>query len=141
MELFDRIVVDKKILCQKSRNTNWAEVNALSLPDRLKASNDNMPWTKGCGLAAIQIGIPLNFAWYRWGEGEYCLINPRIMSYKGRNKSKIEACLSIPHKEFRVMRHYKINYITDGQVRAAKGVRAQIIQHEIDHLNGILIGD
>lgn len=135
-----QIVTSERRLRQISRPTTASEVAHLDLINRLRTACGTA-WTHGCGLAAIQIGVPLRFAWYRWGEREYVLLNPEITARIVKNKLRTEACLSIPDQWVKVRRYYKIKYITDGQRKTARGLRAQIIQHEIDHMNGVLITD
>ena len=130
------IITDEKILHQVSRNTSWEEVGQLQLVQRIKEALP-LAWTKGCGLAAIQIGAPLSFAWFIFNGKEECLLNPVIITRIGYHKD-IEGCLSIPNKRTEKMRAYEIEYMSDGKKKRAKGLKARIIQHEIDHMNGIL---
>ena len=136
----DTIITDKNTLRQVSKPVTEADIFCLDLVNRLRAACSS-GWVDGCGLAAIQIGIPLRFAWYKWGDTEYTLVNPEIISTHGKHKAKKEGCLSIPGKWLKAKRYSKIKYTTDGKKKTAKGLRAQIIQHEIDHMNGILIDD
>ena len=139
MFLWDKIMtIDKheKILRQISKETTWKEVEKLHVIRRLKKMNSKA-WTEGCGLSAIQIGIPLRVAWLILDGKEEILLNPKIISEVGSIKSR-EGCLSIPNKYTVVNRTRKIKYISDGQKKKAKGFKAIIIQHEIDHMNGIL---
>ena len=134
------IITDPNKLATISKPTTWGEVERLNLINRLRAANDTA-WCPGCGLAAIQIGVPLRFAWYKWRGREHTIMNPEIVSLSGKYKRHEEGCLSIPDKWSRVYRHYKIVYMNDGTRKTAKGLRARIIQHEIDHMNGILNTD
>ena len=134
----DTIVTNHQRLSVISRETTWEEVNDLDLLNRLKKAAGTA-WTKAAGLSAIQIGIPLRFSWYKWGEDEFTLMNPKILEFKGKCKRLEEGCLSIPKTWLKIPRYYKIKYMNDGKVLTAKGYHAQIIQHEIDHMNGILI--
>jgi len=136
----DLIVVDEATLHQVSKETTWEEVEKLNLIPRLREATKNA-WINGHGLAAIQIGIPLRFALFRWGYQEFALMNPEIISTHGKFKNLEEGCLSIPKKRFKLKRHYKIKYINDGVQKIAKGLKSQIIQHEIDHMNGIILTD
>ncbi len=133
----DKIVIDQIKLREVSCPTTLKEVNDLKLWERLRAAND-YAWMTGCGLAAIQIGVPLRFSWFRWGEQEFMLLNPEIISRSGKNKALKEGCLSIPNNWIKIRRYYKIKYMSDGMRKTAKGLKAQIIQHEIDHMDGIL---
>jgi len=133
----DEIVTDRKALSVVSRETTAEEVADLNLVNRIKAAMPNA-WTPGCGLASIQIGVPLRFGWYTLYGQDFELLNPRILEYKSKLKSYVEGCLSIPNTWTRVKRYYKIKYVSNGEVLVAKDFKAQIIQHEIDHMNGIL---
>lgn len=134
---YDSIVTDETKLRQVSKDTTVDEVIRLNLINRLRKSN-GLAWIAGCGLAAIQIGIPLRFAWFRWGHEEFVLLNPEIIKYSGKCKPVEEGCMSVPDKKCMVPRYYKIKYISHGVKKTARGLKAHIIQHEIDHMNGIL---
>ena len=124
-----------------SLETTMAAVKALDLIARLKAANETA-WTPGHGLAAIQIGVPLRFAWFQLDGKEYLLLNPKILEYKGQWKTVLEGCLSMPHRWLRIKRASKVRVENGaGDIFTAKGKLAQIIQHEIDHMDGILITD
>jgi len=126
----------KRRLRRKSRVTTAKEVAMYDLVNRLKAANDTA-WIEGCGLAAIQIGIPIRFAWFKFNNREDTLLNPEITVKMG-TKIENEACLSIPKVITPVWRSYEIEYISAGKKHTAKGMKARIIQHEIDHMDGIL---
>ena len=130
------IVTDQKILRQVSKDTTQEEVDKLELVRKIQEANKTA-WTKGAGLAAIQIGIPLRFAWYRIEDKEGTLLNPKILTEFGKEILE-EGCLSIPHKYTKVERAYSIEYLTNGKKKKANGFKARLIQHEIDHMNGIL---
>ena len=132
----DQIITDKNKLRLVSLRTSIKEVEEMNLLQRLKDACKDA-WVEGCGLAAIQIGVPLRFAWFRWGDEDFTLLNPEIMESKG-NKKKQEGCLSIPNKWTWVRRPYKIKYVSDGKAYTAKDFKARLIEHEIDHMNGIL---
>jgi len=134
--LSDKIITDRDVLRQISKPTTWEEVRRLCLVSRLKRANGTA-WTEGVGLAAIQIGIPLRFAWYIYKGREHNLINPEIILELGQYTLK-EGCLSVPNQWLDITRAYEIEYINDGKKKHAKGWRAKIIQHEIGHMNGEL---
>ncbi len=133
----DKIVTDFNILRQISKPTTMEEVLDLNLPARLKAACKTA-WVTGHGLAAIQIGIPLRFAWFANGPRDVFLLNPYITGMNGKIKAKTEGCLSIPNSWSKVKRAYKVKYVSDGKLLTAKSMLAHIIQHEIDHMDGIL---
>lgn len=101
---------------------------------------------KGIGLAASQVGVLYRVITINIEEVERFLINPEILSSSSDHQREEEGCLSIPDKWFDVNRSYEI------EVKArnpegkklhfkASGLNARVLQHEIDHLNGILICD
>ncbi len=136
----DLIVTDRKILRQVSKETTPQEVESLGLIKRLREANAKA-WVNGAGLAAIQIGVPLRFSWYTIMKNgqvtEGTLLNPVIIQRYGIIKEK-EGCLSIPHKYTEVERAYEIEYVTNGKKKRARGYLSRLIQHEIDHMDGIL---
>ena len=99
---------------------------------------------KGCvGMAANMIGVTKRIIAFN-NEGKYeVMLNPEIMKSSGEYETR-EGCLSLlgdprPAKRFEKI---KVQYQTmDMKVRLKtyQGFTAQIIQHEIDHCNGILI--
>ncbi len=104
----------------------------------------------GIGLAAPQVGrdlriIIINFAPIDPSFKAFALINPIILSYEGKDVD-VEGCLSLPGIEARVARAQKIRFSArkiNGEYveMEADGLLARVIQHEVDHLNGILFVD
>ena len=135
--MIDQIVTEIKILKQVSLETTKKEVKDLNLHERLRAANKTA-WTQGCGLAAIQIGVPLRFAWLVCDGYEETLLNPVIISRSGQITID-EGCLSLPKVWFTKPRSEHIEYISHGKKKKASGFKARIIQHEIDHMNGVLV--
>jgi peptide deformylase len=99
----------------------------------------------GLGLAAPQIGCGLRVIAYDIGEGPQVVINPRI-ARSGGVESSIEGCLSLPGLYGDVPRAQSV--VVKG--RDARGRRltldatdllARVLQHEIDHLDGVLFVD
>lgn len=139
MKLLDKIITmpeGEKTLRQVSKEINPDEVNSECLVDRLRLMNKKA-WTDGCGLAAIQIGVPVRVAYLVLDGKEEILINPKIITGLGRVVRK-EGCLSIPNTYTEVKRYYEIEYESAGKKKKAKGFKANVIQHEIDHMDGIL---
>jgi peptide deformylase len=102
----------------------------------------------GLGLAAPQIGVSLRVIVYDAGEdhGLQVLVNPVILSAKGEQLDPPEGCLSIPGLEGVVPRANEIRVKAfDGRGKPislrVSGLEARVIQHEIDHLNGVLFID
>lgn len=123
--------------------------------DALRETLDNMLETMyaapGIGLAAIQVGIPkrmlvLDVA--REGEERdpHFIINPEVLWVSDDDQSYEEGCLSLPEHYAEVVRpaEVKIKYLTrDGEAAElhATGLKAICLQHEMDHLDGILFVD
>jgi peptide deformylase len=97
----------------------------------------------GVGLAGVQVGIPLRIF---LGVNNKVFINPEILNEKGANKKYEEGCLSIPKVYGNVERKQKVllGYMDENwkhNVELFKGFEARVIQHEMDHLNGVLFTD
>ncbi len=100
---------------------------------------------KGVGLAAPQVGILKKIIAVDIGEGLITLINPRITMSEGLIKSE-EGCLCLPKLTVDVKRHAKVQvkgYDVNGKELTfdAEDLLARAFQHEIDHLDGLLIID
>ncbi len=122
---------------------------------------------EGVGLASTQVGLADSFfvgrlhdsrkappskpgqlkdRWAGYDEDFSAIINPKILSYSKQTKKYFEGCLSIPNIWGEVKRYtsIKVSYqdITGNNItKILKGVPAWIFQHEIDHINGIVIAD
>ena len=94
----------------------------------------------GCaGLAANQLGYSCRVFVIKKGNGFAAYINPKFVS-SCRKVGKIEGCLSWPGKFFNAYRHREIFAWGDNQKKKLlTGMEAQAFQHELDHLNGVLI--
>jgi len=88
----------------------------------------------GLGLAAPQVGINARLFVTHWGE---VFVNPLIVESIG-SYLVVEGCLSLPGVALECCRYQQIT-MSSGQVY--EGQEAQVIWHECDHLNGILITD
>ena len=100
---------------------------------------------KGVGLSAIQVGVPLRLIVADVGEGKEVYINPKVIRLGGTKQEMLEGCLSFPGIYENVLRSTKItiSYQSPDESNLtlnAKGLRAQMLQHEIEHLDGKLLG-
>lgn len=101
---------------------------------------------KGVGLAANQVGVGLRLCVIEEGGEQYVMINPEITA-KSKNKVLLEeGCLSLPGQYYLVPRHEKIKarYLDEFGKKAkikASGLLSQALQHELDHLNGIILSE
>ena len=105
-----------------------------------------MRQARGLGLAAPQVGVSTRILIYDAGEGLRVLINPNIMGMKGKQLDPPEGCLSIPGLTGVVERGQELRVKGfDARLRPvsirATGLEARVLQHEIDHLDGILFID
>lgn len=117
-----------------------------SLKQIISEMKETMKDVKGLGLASNQVGILKRVFTYDIGEGSEVMINPRIVWESEEKNEDIEGCLSVPGVEVTVRRPSKIKVEglgTDGKKKTieAEGLLARVMQHEIDHLNGMLIID
>ncbi len=99
----------------------------------------------GIGLAGAQVGITQRLFVSEIDEQTICLVNPVITSrtYQGE---MVEGCLSLPGVQVNVARNQEIEiqgYDSRGRKRKhrVQGLWARVMQHEIDHLDGVLICD
>ena len=112
--------------------------------------HDLMKQERGIGLAAPQIGlnvrvIIIDIPQENKPRIQRFMINPNIVESDGLCSIE-EACLSVPSKHVVIERNYTItvSYLNEDselQKEEFSGLAAICIQHEIDHLNGILISD
>ena len=101
----------------------------------------------GVGLAAPQVGVPIRAVVIDVGDdhGLFELINPQIL-YREGTETDSEGCLSIPHIFGDVERSAKVtvefmNRRGKKQRLTGTGLMARCIQHELDHLEGVLFID
>jgi peptide deformylase len=100
---------------------------------------------KGRGLSAPQIGAPMRVV-YIETDRPWFLVNPEIVDIGTRDFAVWDDCFSIPGLRVRVQRSYRVQVAyTDlagrGHTVDAEGELAELLQHEIDHLDGVLIVD
>lgn len=101
---------------------------------------------KALGLAANQVGLGIRLILVRLDGRITPMVNP-VFEWKSKEKYEDdEGCLSIPGKRFWVPRHLAVGLKYTDQDGRDKNVElyelnARIVQHEIDHLDGIMISD
>ncbi|MFZ2187760.1 MAG: peptide deformylase [Candidatus Moraniibacteriota bacterium] len=105
---------------------------------------ETMRKEKGIGLAAPQIDQSLRLAVAEVENQEYYFINPEITSYSQEKILFEEGCLSLPGEFFPIIRSEEITVRYQNEKGLPKKLRATgllaiVIQHEVDHLDGILI--
>lgn len=142
MEELTLIPDDDPRLRQKCTVINPREIKNETLQGMFKVMMDH----DGMGLAAPQVGINRRFFIMLHADKPYTCINPRILNRSKETEFKIEGCLSYPGKKVVVERNVwvKVSYLTDRGTRVEKklvGILARCFQHELDHLNGVVMED
>ncbi len=118
---------------------------------------DTMHAANGAGLAAPQIGVPLRLVIFGYADPEMrnprypdadpvpqtILVNPELEPLSDELEEGWEGCLSVPGLRGIVERHARLRYRgfdLEGRPieRVAEGFHARVVQHECDHLDGIL---
>jgi len=122
-----------------------------AIQDMIEDMSSTMYEAPGVGLAAIQVGFDQSIIVYDIvprdeNRSLHVLINPKIISSEGTTISESEGCLSVP--DFRADVKRSASILVEGFDRKEKPLRieahghlAVVLQHEIDHLNGILFID
>ena len=123
------------------------DLGAHTFENRSKVADDLLDTvidSRGRGLAAPQIGVPIRMIAMKHGSHFRILVNPVIVR-RGRDITEgHEGCLSIPGRTVSVPRH-KIVTVEWVSIHGMKfseklrGMDARCAQHEIDHLDGVLI--
>ena len=148
MKLRDIIILPDKRLRQVSKPVAKVDVGTRKLADEMFAAMYAAP---GIGLAAIQLGEPkrvitLDLAKKDQPPEPQVIINPEVLWSSEEKRTYEEGCLSIPeyYEEVERPAAVKVKYIDiEGKLREidATGLLATALQHEIDHLNGVLFID
>ena len=133
-----------EILRKKSKEIEKIDEKIVELAQDMM---DTMHKWNGLGLSAVQVGVLKRLVvmdMYEEGE-QYILINPVIIKEKGTQECD-EGCLSFPNQYGKVDRPLEVTVealdINGKKVRIkAKGLLAECISHELDHLEGILFTD
>jgi len=123
------------------------------LLDLIADMEDTMRAMNGAGLAAPQIGVPQRVVIFevsrnpRYPEAEAVprtvLVNPQLTLLGDELQEGWEGCLSVPRMRGLVPRHVRLRYQGHDPHglpidRTVEGFHARVVQHEVDHLDGIL---
>jgi peptide deformylase len=106
---------------------------------------ETMNEAPGVGLAANQIGVQKRLFVYDKGDGPHVVVNPVIVETSGEWLYE-EGCLSVPGLSWEISRPNAVHlkgYDLDGNELdiEAEELEGRIFQHEVDHLNGMLLID
>ncbi|NTF30588.1 peptide deformylase [Rhizobium skierniewicense] len=142
------IILPDPLLRQQSKPIEQVDAEITRLADDML---DTMYDAPGIGLAAIQIGVPrrmlvIDISREDEDRNPVVFINPEILKVSDDVSAYEEGCLSIPDYYAEVERpaSLTVGYIDrDGkkQTVEAEGLLATCLQHEMDHLNGVLFID
>ena len=148
MTLRQILTEPNKILREKSQPVEQVNSDLQKLMDDML---ETMYAAPGIGLAAIQVGVPkrvivLDIAPKDKPRNPMFFVNPEIIKKSDNNSTYEEGCLSVPGQFAEIDRPDKchIKYLDyHGQQKEikAEGMLATCIQHEMDHLEGILFID
>jgi peptide deformylase len=148
MSLRDIVLLPDPMLRQTSKPVSGVDKGVRKTFDDMLETMYDAP---GIGLAAIQIGVPQRLVVIDLSkDGEerkpLFMANPEIVSVSEALSDYEEGCLSIPEFYEMVARpsEVKVRYLDhkgEAQEILATGILATCIQHEVDHLNGVLFID
>ena len=134
------------------RKTTKVKTFDVALRQLVENMIDTMRSANGVGLAANQIGVSLRVAVIEMPDEEegsgkvHVLVNPEILRREGE-REVVEGCLSIPGYRGTLKRSAKVRVKARGldgkevRFRAENNLLAEALEHEIDHLNGVLYID
>jgi peptide deformylase len=146
MQTFEILTAPDPRLQEIARPVEKVDSSIRRLMDQLL---ETMYGRNGVGLAAIQVGIPKRVIAIDLGDrGEasstpFLMANPELLWVSPTNQTTEEGCLSVPGQFAKIVRPFEIrvSYLDENnqhQELETSGLLADCIQHEIDHLNGIL---
>ena len=156
MRVLRRTQFGNPVLRSVTRRLTSQEILSSTTQDLLRDMRHTLTRKRyGVGLAAPQIGEPLAIAIIglkptptrpNTPKLSLTLINPEIVGHSGSRTGEWEGCISGPDMYGKAMRYPKIRvHWLDGKahsrVKDFEGLVAQVIQHEVDHLNGVLFVD
>lgn len=137
---------DNKILRSKSKKINLDNIAAEELAEFIENIKATMRHSGGIGLAAPQVGKNIRLFMVETGQGAQVFINPVIIWRSAIKEIDEEGCLSLPGLWGEVKRSKNIvvkflDELGNNKILKAPGFMARVIQHEYDHLNGVLFID
>ncbi len=138
------VALGNPVLRNKARKVSRFDESIRTL---VKDMIETMRDAPGVGLAAPQIGVPLQVAVIEAEKDEiHVIVNPEIVKSEGEHILD-EGCLSVPGYWGKVKRAEKVTVKArdangkEIRISAAEGLLGQALQHEIDHLNGTVYVD
>src|SRR4030042_1740499 len=145
MAILPVVQMGNPVLHRKAKKVKTIDGSIQKLIDDMI---ETMHHVSGAGLAAPQVGVPLQVVVYELPDDEKVtvLINPEIVKSSEETEMMDEGCLSLPGYRGEVKRLTSVT--VKGRNRQGKlirikgeGLLAQVLQHEIDHINGVVFID
>ncbi len=140
------VTTPNPILRQRAEEIKPEEIRSPAIQNLIFDMKETVLPAGGIGLAAPQVGLSLRLIVIALNDKIKAFINPKITKFSWRKEVGEEGCLSVPGK-FGPVKRSKIAkveaYDEHGKLLKfkAKDLFARVIQHEIDHLDGILFID
>ncbi|HCC22482.1 TPA: peptide deformylase, partial [Candidatus Uhrbacteria bacterium] len=140
------VTIGESILRQRANEIDLDEIRTDVFRCLVENMIETMRAAQGVGLAAPQIGINQRVFVAETSAGPIALINPKFTKMSKKTTPYEEGCLSIPGKYGLVRRATEVDIealtLEDKKITfTAKGFFARVMQHEMDHLDGILFVD
>ncbi len=135
-------VMGDPVLRQEAKSIDNIDGRIVQMVDDMVPA---MYQAEGIGLAAPQVGIQKRLFVYDIGEGPQTLVNPEIVDSDGEWTFE-EGCLSVPGLSFEIIRPKEVHLVgrdlNGNEVSIeADELLARLFQHELDHLDGVLLLD
>ncbi len=135
-----------QLLRTKLNHVNLSELVTPPIQRLIDNMIETMFAKNGIGIAANQVGKNLSIAIINTEDGPLVSVNPIIRRKSFRKETGEEGCLSVPGVFGNVRRHTSLVLECHDRMGKkisikARGLFARVIQHEVDHLNGILCID
>ncbi|MCU0309615.1 MAG: peptide deformylase [Acidimicrobiales bacterium] len=140
MTTHDIRIIGDPVLKQRASEVTKVDGRFVKLVDDMF---DTMYDASGAGLAATQIGVQQRFFVYDWEDNPGVIVNPVIVESRGEAEIT-EGCLSVPGLRWEIVRPAEIlvtGYDLDGRELQLEldDYGARVFQHELDHLDGVLL--
>jgi peptide deformylase len=128
------------VLRQRASDVEEIDAKIVRLSEEMV---ETMYAAPGVGLAAPQVGIERRIFVYDVGEGPVTVVNPRIVESRGEWEYE-EGCLSVPDLHWPIVRPKEVHLMgldLEGNELSIEGdeLLGRVLQHEVDHLDGILL--
>ena len=140
MAIFPIRVFGDPVLRQRAAEIEDIDAKLVRLSEEMI---ETMYAAPGVGLAAPQVGIERRIFVYDVGEGPMTVINPEIVESRGEWEYE-EGCLSVPDLHWLIVRPKEVHLVghdLQGNEISIEGdeLLGRVFQHELDHLDGILL--